>query len=340
MTPPDLPESPEIVPPIAASDLSAGYAGRKGTARVVCRDVNVALQPGELVALLGPNGAGKTTLLRTLAGLQPPLAGSVHIGGDDARSLAPPERARRLSLVLTERAVPAALSVQTVVALGRHPHTDWTGRLAPEDQQAVEAAIAQVGLEALAHRPVGELSDGERQRVMIARALAQAGTLLLDEPTAHLDLPGRLDVMRLLYRLTRDAGRAVLLVTHELDLALRVADRLWLLGTDGRVESGVPEALVLDGRLARAFAQPDDFDPLTGSLRLHDREGPTIRVTGDEPYRTWTARAVERLGWRVADVSTHSVRASANGWLLRVGLEERYSPTLDAVLAVLRRIAP
>ncbi len=327
-----------LAPPaavLAAHGLSAGYRLRRGETRVVCRDVSVALGRGQMVALLGPNGAGKSTLLRTLAGLQGPLEGTVEIGGDAVPTLAPAERARRISLVLTERVLPPALPVGSLVALGRHPHTDWTGRLGETDREAVATALAQVGMEALAARPVGELSDGEKQRALIARALAQAGTLLLDEPTAHLDLPGRLDVMRLLYRLTRDAGRAVLLITHELDLALRVADRLWLLGPDGRVATGLPEALVLDGSLARAFGQARDFDPLTGSLRLHDAEGPALRVVGDEPFRTWTGRAAERVGWRVADVSPRVVRASANGWVLQLGLEEQYFNTLEALLGTL-----
>ncbi len=325
------------VPALATADLAAGYTLRKGEQRRVCSGVTATVQRGELVALLGPNGAGKTTLVRTLAGLQPPLAGTVQIDGDDVRALSAREKARRLSLVLTERTAPGPMDVRTVVALGRHPHTDWRGVLAEADEKAVEDAIAQVGLGDLAHRPVGELSDGEKQKVMIARALAQAGTLLLDEPTAHLDLPGRLDVMRLLYRLTRDARRAVLFVTHELDLALRVADTLWLLGQDGKLVTGVPEALVLSGDLAKTFGQPADFDPLEGALDLHDADGPLLRVVGDDPFRAWTARALERSGFRVLDAAPRTVRASSNGWLFRAGGEERYFPTLAALLATLRR---
>ncbi len=323
---------------LEARGLAAGYAPRRRPEHRVCENADLAVHAGELVALLGPNGAGKTTLLRTLAGLQPPLAGAVHIEGIPMATLTAAARARRLSLVLTERVVPGPLDVRTVVALGRHPHTDWKGTLSETDRQAVDDAIEQVGLGPLAYRRVGELSDGEKQKVMIARALAQAGTLLLDEPTAHLDLPGRLDVMRLLYRLTRTTGRAVLFVTHELDVALRVADTLWLLGRDGRVEAGVPEALVLSGSLARTFEQPADFDPLTGSLRLHDTEGAAIRVTGEDPYRAWTARALERTGWRVVDMASRSVRASANGWLVRTGLEEYYFDSLEACLRALREI--
>ena len=172
--------------------------------------------------------------MRTLAGLQKPLAGEVFLEDRDLHGLTESERARLLGLVLTERVDVGNLSAYALVALGRYPYTGWDGSLSPADEEVVRWAIDAVGARDLAARSVGELSDGERQKVMIARALAQEpAVLLLDEPTAFLDLPRRVEIVQLLRRLVGDSDRAVLLSTHDLDLALRCADRLWLLPLDG-----------------------------------------------------------------------------------------------------------
>ena len=188
------------------------------------------LEAGELVCLLGPNGSGKSTLLRTIAGMQRPLAGSVELLGHDVRTRTPEWLARHLSIVLTEPIDAGALTARELVGLGRYPFTDWLGRLTAVDRERIDAAIAAVGAEAIADRRVRSLSDGERQRVLIARALAQEPKLvILDEPTAYLDLPRRIETLGLLRRLVRENGVSVLLSTHHLDLALSHADRVWLL---------------------------------------------------------------------------------------------------------------
>ncbi|GAC1595903.1 MAG: hypothetical protein NVS3B25_19850 [Hymenobacter sp.] len=183
---------PSAAPLLTAEDLAVGYAIRQHPPRPVAGPLSVALWPGELVCLLGPNGAGKSTLLRTLAGLQPPLAGQLRVGGAPLTSLGALERARHISIVLTDRLDAGHLTVRELVTLGRHPHTGWLGGLTAHDHAHVRAALAATGTTAFAARPVGEFSDGERQKVMLARALAQDTPLvLLDEPTAHLDLPNR-----------------------------------------------------------------------------------------------------------------------------------------------------
>ena len=175
-----------LEPILETADLAIGYSVRRRPPRVVAERVDLKLYPGELVCLLGPNGAGKSTLLRTLAGMQPPLRGGVRVAGADPYRLPPRELARRLGVVLTDRAEVGALSVRALVALGRYPYTDWTGRLTPQDETVIDRALAAVGIAAFAPRPVNELSDGERQKVMIARALAQEPKLLLlDEPTLN-----------------------------------------------------------------------------------------------------------------------------------------------------------
>ena len=242
-------------PLLEARRLAVGYGGRRRT--VVLGGIDAALRRGECAALLGPNGSGKSTLLRTLAGLQRPLDGAVLLGGRDLARLSPGEIARQLSVVLTEPIDAAQLTAWDVVALGRAPHAGFSGRLSEADRAAVRAALSETSAAALAPRPLHDLSDGERQRVMIARALAQQpSVILLDEPTAFLDLEARADVARLLRRLAReDAGqrRGILLTTHDFDLAMQIADRLWLIRRDGSLAVGAPDELAEQGELAALF---------------------------------------------------------------------------------------
>ena len=282
---------------LQARGLGIGYAPRRRPRVEVAADLGVELLAGELVCLLGPNGAGKSTLVRTLAGLQRPLAGQVLLKGRDLHALGEGERARHLGLVLTERVDTGNLSAYALAALGRYPYTGWDGRLSPADEEVVRWAMEAVGARELAARSVGELSDGERQKVTIARALAQEpAVLLLDEPTAFLDLPRRVEIVQLLRRLAGERERAVLLSTHDLDLALRSADRLWLLPPGGPLQTGAPEDLVLNGAFQRIFG---DFDPATGSFHLARRPEGEIGLTGEGLQALWTARALERAGFRV-----------------------------------------
>ncbi len=288
--------------------LSIGYKHPRRPPQVVAADISVSLQGGELVCLLGPNGGGKSTLMRTLAGLQAPLAGAVKLAGKDIHHLRPRELARCLSIVLTDRIDVGMLSAYTLVALGRHPYTDWTGQLSQQDEAVVRWAIEAVGAADLAVRQVGELSDGERQKIMIARALAQeSGLILLDEPTAFLDLPHRVDIMGILRKLAREAGRAVLLSTHDLDLALRSADKIWLLPLGDPLQVGAPEDLVLSGAFEATFRSGGVvFDPHTGSFRLNQQQSGLVNLIGDGLPALWTKRALEREGFEVTTTASWS----------------------------------
>jgi iron complex transport system ATP-binding protein len=283
---------------ITTQALSAGYRAH-GLTTTVCSGISVTLRRGELVCLLGPNGAGKSTLMATLAGVLPALAGSVRVGTTPIEQMTVRERAQRLAIVTTERVTASGLTGQGLVALGRHPHTGWFGTLTHEDQARIDEAFALAGADMFRHRLVEELSDGERQRLMLARALAQADdVLILDELTAFLDLPRRVETMRTLRRLARDAGRAILLSTHDLDLALRSADRIWLLPRGGPLAVGLPETLVLDGAFASAFrADGVEFDVSDGSFHIADRGGRGAQVLGADPHRRWIERALVRQGW-------------------------------------------
>ncbi len=286
---------------LLANGLTIGYRQGRHAAVVVARDLNLSLEPGELVCLLGPNGAGKTTLMRTLAGMQPPLAGQVLLDGVDIHTLSPQALAQRLSVVLTDRVDVGYLHAYDLVALGRYPYTNWMGRLTQEDHRAVRWALEAVGATALAHRPVNELSDGERQKVMIARALAQEpDVILLDEPTAFLDLPRRVEIMGVLRGLARRTHRAILLSTHDLDLALRSADRLWLLPMGGPLTVGAPEDLVLNGTFTAAFRSDGvTFDPYSGSFHISRQNAGVVSLQGEGLPALWTARALEREGFCV-----------------------------------------
>lgn len=221
-------------PSLAFHALTTGYC-HGSRQSIVGRGLEGSLPRGTLTVLLGTNGAGKSTLLRTLAGLQPPLAGDIFWEGNSLASLTPEERAKRLSIVLTVRPETGNLTVREVVALGRLPHRQglWGSRNAATDAEAVERAMRLTTTSAWSERPVSRLSDGERQRVFIAKALAQETPLiLLDEPTAFLDYPSRVQFFNLLKRLTNEMGKTVLLSSHDVELAAAHADRILLLSKE------------------------------------------------------------------------------------------------------------
>lgn len=244
------------------SGLYVGY-----DAKPLLRSVSLSLQAGEVAALIGVNGSGKSTLLRTMAGLHAPLAGNVSIGGRDLHAMGSSERARAISVVLTGKPQAGLLDARTLVSLGRQPWTGHLGLLSAKDHERVDEAMRRTGTQEFAHRSLHELSDGEAQKVMIARALAQdAPVMLLDEPTAFLDLVNRVAVMRLLRDIARSLDRAVLVSTHDLAGALQLCDHIHLVH-DGVLWSGAPAEAIATGVFDRAFAaQGLRFDPGTATL--------------------------------------------------------------------------
>lgn len=250
------------------TDLTTGYNTRRGL-RIVSRGISATLQPGALTCLLGPNGAGKSTLLRTLATFQPPLGGNMTLDGRDISSYKQHELARLIGVVLTEKPDVRGMRVRDMVAMGRSPYTGFWGRLGEQDNAAVDEALHQVGIVHLQHRMVDSLSDGERQKVMIAKALAQQTPIIfLDEPTAFLDFPSKVEAMLLLRRLAHEMGKTVFLSTHDLELALQTADCMWILrpsmtehlpnkqNENGglQVVIGTPRELADNGALSNSFA--------------------------------------------------------------------------------------
>ncbi len=207
---------------ITTNRLTVGYRGHR-----VVEDISLSLPCGRLVCLLGPNGAGKSTLLRTLCGFQPPIEGTVTISGSDITTMSAAEVARLVSVVLTDRPLTPSLTATEMVGMGRAPYTGFWGRLSDDDRRLVSEAMQTVGVDSLATRRMGRLSDGERQKVMIAKALAQhTPVIVLDEPTAFLDYPSKVAVMKTLARLAHDEGKTILMSTHDLELAAQLGDEL------------------------------------------------------------------------------------------------------------------
>jgi iron complex transport system ATP-binding protein len=316
---------------LETKQLTIGYRANRQD-NIIAENLNLALNAGELVCLLGQNGVGKSTLMRTLSAMQAPISGQVFLGGDDISTLKGRELAQRLSIVTTERVEVGLMTGASLVALGRHPHTDWTGQLTAHDERMVQWALHSVGAQSLAGRKLSEMSDGERQRVLIARALAQEpAVILLDEPTAFLDLPRRIDIMQVLRQLAHSTQKAILLSTHDLDLALKTADSIWLMTGGSPIAIGMPEELVLDGAFERAFAREGlQFDAWTGSFVMSRPNRGVIQVVGSGLRYEWTKRALERVGFRVGE-SECVIQVLDDAWLTAT---HRYE-SLRALLEVL-----
>jgi iron complex transport system ATP-binding protein len=283
---------------LSARGLSIGWGGR--TPRILAAGIGLELRAGEFAALVGPNGSGKSTLLRTLAGLQAPLGGDSELCATEVGRLTTEERSRRAACVFTDRYDSGYFTVFDIVAFGRYPYTDARNSLGDRDLDAVEGAIALVGMGGLVSRRFSELSDGERQKVLIARAIAQdCPVLVLDEPTAFLDAPARVEIFHIARDLSRRAGKAVVLSTHDLDHALRYADRLWLMDAEHRFSEGSPEDLAVSGDIGRAFDGAGfRFDLGSGAFRSIETEVPFAveLIGGGEAARQWTLRLALRLG--------------------------------------------
>lgn len=256
-------------PTIQIRSLSTGYRG-KNNMTVVAHDINATIYGGELTCLLGPNGAGKSTLLRTLSAFLPPVSGDIIIMGRNLHDYSDKELAKVIGVVLTEKTDLRNMTVEDLVGLGRSPYTGFWGTLQEHDRQTVSEAIEMVGITALKDRMVQTLSDGERQKVMIAKALAQeTPVIFLDEPTAFLDFPSKVELMQLLHRLSRTTGKTIFLSTHDLDMALQIADTIWLMDQSKGVFIGTPKELADKGTLQDFFVRKGiTFDTESGLFRI------------------------------------------------------------------------
>ncbi|MBP8777943.1 MAG: ABC transporter ATP-binding protein [Bacteroidaceae bacterium] len=301
---------------LSADDLSIGYRINSRRLKYVHSHLDFQLYRGELTCLLGANGTGKSTLLRTLSASQPSLSGMLFLGGKLLSTYSERELSRLIGVVLTDKTQAGGLSVYDLVALGRQPHTGFFGRLQSSDHAAVEKALADVGITHKAQHYVAELSDGERQKALIAKALVQECPLiLLDEPTAFLDVVSRIEVMNLLHTLAHTQQKAILLSTHDVEQALVLADKLWLFSGENSIQCGVTEDLILSGAMNHLFGgesvlfdtQHGTYYPLVGgreSIRL---------IASDDLLQHWAINALNRQGYNCLlgedmSRSVHSLR--------------------------------
>ena len=295
-------------PVIETSNLSIGYT-RKGKDRnIVHASLNLQLFAGELTSLLGLNGAGKSTLLRTICGFQHALGGEVRINGRLLSDHSHAELSRIIGVVLTEKTNAGGITAGELVALGRHPYTGFFGRLKTEDKQIVAESLEAVGMINKANNYVSELSDGERQKIMIAKVLAQqCPIIILDEPTAYLDVTSRIETMSLLHRLAVEQNKAILLSTHDLDLAIQMSDCLWLQEKQRPMMCGAPEDLILSGSFETFFNKKGiTFDSSTGKLTA-DKPSFPIAVEGEFNTSYWVGNALIRNGFRPASTSESDI---------------------------------
>jgi iron complex transport system ATP-binding protein len=291
---------------ITLKNLHIGFHTPLKNDKTIFGPVDAEVCHGEMVGIIGRNGIGKSTLLRTIAGLQPQLNGEILINGIKNHRVKLKEMAKMISFVSTEQVFVRQIKVGELVAIGRFPHTNWYGKLNDLDKSAIDAAVDQTGIGSLLPKLIHELSDGERQKVMIARALAQdTPVIILDEPTAFLDLPARFEILRILNDLTLKHDNTVLFSTHDLSIAMDVADKLWIMA-ENQIFQGAPEDLLISKVFRKLFLNsPAEFDVKTFTFRFKRELKRIITLGGDKKYRLLTKRAMERIGFQVADDSGH-----------------------------------
>ncbi|MGW8314711.1 MAG: ABC transporter ATP-binding protein [Bacteroidales bacterium] len=298
--------------------LSVGYEGYEP----LLSGIDLNMRPGELVALIGRNGSGKSTLIRSVIGLLPPLKGECFLNGLRVRAMPLRKRAREVSYVSAGSGPLPHMTARELVSLGRMPYTGWRGKLRKQDLEMVEIAIGTVHLEGLAERTLDQLSDGERQRAMIARAFVQDTPLMvLDEPTAFLDLPHKYELIRL-FTAFREQGRSILYSTHDLESAMMVADRLWVISGTGIME-GAPEDLGMEGIFDTLFRSSGiSFDAESRRFRRKGKIRGSLRLSGkDAVALAWTRNALERLGFEISEEADRELQVVHGGdrdhqWIL------------------------
>ena len=318
-------------PAIETLSLSIGYKKKS-----LNNNLQLKLYAGEVTSLLGNNGAGKSTLLRTLAGFLPPICGEILIQGKKRQMLSAKTLSRSIGVVLTGKTVDSSMSVFDLVSLGRYPYTDFFGRLKKEDLHIVKKAMEQTGIAHKANCSLNELSDGERQKTMIAKVLAQeCPIILLDEPTAFLDVTSRIELMLLLRKLAIYEHKSILLSTHDIELALSLSDQIWLLRKRNGLDSGAPEDLVMNNTISSYFNRENiHFDILTGKLNYISDSDKRVYIESDGIKAFWLKNALKRMGFQQIDEITSSslyVKWKENDTLITLQFPSKERRTISSI---------
>lgn len=292
---------------LSSQKLSIGYKAKRGSSSsLLYSDLAFDLYSGELTCLLGANGTGKSTLLKTLNSSLVPLSGEVLLFEKNIREYSENDLSKNLGLVLTEKIDAGGLLVKEIVGLGRYPYTGFWGKTTERDEQIIEQAMEAVSITHKANSYISELSDGERQKALIAKALAQeCPIILLDEPTAFLDATSRIEIMLLLQRLAKEQNKAIMLSTHDIELALSMADRLWLLSDEKGLRCGLTEDLVFSDTINEYLGSENiRFDSTSGSFHSVKNYERAIKVHSEQNDEKWVRNFLARHRYAFADANT------------------------------------
>ncbi|MBA4321591.1 MAG: ABC transporter ATP-binding protein [Odoribacter sp.] len=322
---------------LSFKSLLIGYTAGK-TRNILLPPFSASAYKSELIAIIGQNGIGKSTLLRTITGLQNSQGGTININGKSISSYSRIDFAQCVGFVSTEPVRVSNMKVYDLVALGRFPHTGWFGKLTARDHEIVMDAIEKAGMPSFINRYINELSDGERQRVMIARVLAQdTDILVLDEPTAFLDIKSKYEIIHLLHDLAKKRGKTIIFSTHDLNSAVSEADKIWLILKD-LFREGAPEDLIIGGDFDELFKNSlVRFNQTDGSFTFRNEFKGIINVRGEGISRLWTEKALNRAGYSVSTKSSELEVAVINGpegtrWILESSdIKEEYNSVYELV---------
>ncbi len=283
---------------IKGEQVSIGYIKSKQH-QILYKKLNFELIEGELVCLIGANGAGKSTLLRSICRMQPYLDGKISIHSKSLEEYRDRDLSLLIGLVLTDKTASGGFTVREVVELGRYPYTGFFGQLSNEDAAIVQHSIESVGIAHKADSYLADLSDGERQKVMIAKALSQeCPIIILDEPTAFLDIESRIEIMNLLHKLAHDQNKTILLSTHDIDLAFLLSDKLWMLSKEAGLITGVTEDIILSGKIDQFFNSKNiTFNKYSGTFYPIRSSENKVYIDAENEFLFWTINLLLRLGF-------------------------------------------
>jgi iron complex transport system ATP-binding protein len=289
---------------LTLNSLEIGYTSGKSR-NVLLPPLTATAKAGELIAVIGRNGIGKSTLLRALAGLQPSLGGDIYVKGKNLREYPKLELAQEVGYISTEIVKVSKMTVYELVALGRFPHTNWIGAIDKENRKIIMDSLTKTNMSGYTNRFISELSDGERQRAMIARILAQdTGIMIMDEPLAFLDISSKYEILHLMQQLSLAESKTIIFSTHELNMAINQSDKIWLMNNRSLIE-GAPEDLMIAGIFDNLFDSPSvKFNSDNGTFSFRSKELKSIYLEGEGIYRHWTEKAINRAGYSVSTLKS------------------------------------